>query len=302
MDHTSRHRHSSRQLSLLAYLFILCPYSNVRITHPSSSGVLPNLKLAGPKCRIVHPFLWRIFELSDAVLRYVTYQLLSRLLLIHTSQNAYMLCLLLLSNKPIRHVYVCYFNHHMLQSTPQVPLENPVWYIQQRFRAELPFQASFSSFDRWYVILLGLADLPYLLPSAQFSVTVLTFYRDDASMMTDLYHIPIIILLCSSFSSPSLKWRRITPYINWSLGSPITNSSAIPLTCSGGNPCHWRIEISLALSYSWNVLLVSLSLVSRCFLLITCQELRPYWSNPVVVRCLGQSVWWTMMHVSQTQP
>ena len=178
MDHTSRHHYSSRQLPVLAYLFILCPYSHVRITHPSSSGVLPNLKLAGPKCRIVHPFLWRIFELSDTVLRYVTYPLLPRLLLIHTSHNAYMRCLLLLSNKPIRHVYVYYFNRHMLQSTPQVPLENPVWYIQQRLRAELPFQAPFSSFDRRYVILLGVADLPYLLPSAQFSVTVLTFYRE----------------------------------------------------------------------------------------------------------------------------
>ena len=57
MDHTSRHHHSSRQLPVLAYLFILCPYSNVRITHPSSFGVFPNLKLAEPKCRIVHPFL-----------------------------------------------------------------------------------------------------------------------------------------------------------------------------------------------------------------------------------------------------
>ena len=106
-------------------------------------------------------------------------------------------------------------------------------------------------------------------------------------MMKDLYHIPIIILLCSSSSSPSLKWRRITPYVSWSLSSLNPNSSVIPLTRSGENPCHWRIEISQASSYAWNVLLVSLSLISRCFLLITCQELRPYWSNPVVVRCLA---------------
>ena len=87
---------------------------------------------------------------------------------------------LALSNNPIRHVYVYYFNHHILQSTTQVTLENPVWYIQQRFHAGLPFHAPFSSCGRWYVFLLDLADLPYLLPSAQFSMTILTFYRDDA--------------------------------------------------------------------------------------------------------------------------
>lgn len=55
-------------------------------------------------------------------------------------------------------------------------------------------------------------------------------------MMKDLYHIPIIILLCSSSSSPSLKWRRITPYVSWSLSSLNTNSSVIPLTRSGEKP------------------------------------------------------------------
>ena len=179
MDHASQHHHSSRQLPVTAYLFILCPCSNVRITHPSSFGVFPNLKLVESKCRIVKPFLLRIFELSDAVWRYATYQLLQRLLLIYTSQNVYMPCLLLLSNDPIRHTYVYYFNHRILQSIT-LTLGNPVWYIQQRFRAELPFQAPLSSYDRWYVFLLGLADLQYLLPSAQFSMTILTFYRDDA--------------------------------------------------------------------------------------------------------------------------
>ena len=148
---------------------------------PFSLWSIPKLEAGGTqKCRIVHSFLWRIFKLSDAVWRYATYQLLQRLLLIYTSQNVYMPCLLLLSNEPIRHVYVYYFNHHILQSTTQVTLENPVWYIQQRFHAGLPFHAPFSSCGRWYVFLLDLADLPYLLPSAQFSMTILTFYRDDA--------------------------------------------------------------------------------------------------------------------------
>ena len=103
----------------------------LRITHPSSFGVFPNLKLAEPKCRIVPPFLWRIFKLSDAVWRYATCQLLQRLPLIYTSQNVYMSCLLLLSNEPIHHTYVYYFNHHILQSITLI-LGNPVWYIQQR--------------------------------------------------------------------------------------------------------------------------------------------------------------------------
>ena len=180
MDHTSRHHHSSRQLPVLAYLFILCPYSNVRITHPSPFGVFPNLKLAGPEMSYSPSFpltnlqiIWRCV----AVCNLSTSATLATDLYVSKRIHAMPLAS---SNNPIRHVYVYYFNHHILQSTTQVTLENPVWYIQQRFHAGLPFHAPFSSCGRWYVFLLDLADLPYLLPSAQFSMTILTFYRDDA--------------------------------------------------------------------------------------------------------------------------
>lgn len=63
---------------------------------PFSLWSIPELEAGGTqKCRIVHSILWRIFKLSDAVWRYATYQLLQRLLLIYTSQNVYMPCLLL---------------------------------------------------------------------------------------------------------------------------------------------------------------------------------------------------------------